>query len=131
MAEQTKKRSITTDDETSKTSANHKKKKQIQRLDDDAKSPKSVSEENPGLLPCQGGTLQIWTRMQIVCILIIRFENNKWDCFVQWGPKTHLQLLLIAICAANENEMKIFKIKTLTKLLGRKEEGDGGAGKPY
>ncbi len=34
---------------------------------------------------------------------------------VKWGPETHLQLPIIAIGAAKDNEMKIFEIMTLTQ----------------
>ncbi|XP_035259489.1 uncharacterized protein LOC118220003 isoform X3 [Anguilla anguilla] len=47
MTEQTKKRSMTTDDETSKTSANPKKKKQIRRSDEGKRS-KKLSDRQRG-----------------------------------------------------------------------------------
>ncbi len=34
---------------------------------------------------------------------------------LKWGPKTHLQLPIIAIGAEKNNNMKIFKIITLSK----------------
>ncbi len=107
MAEQTKKRLMTTDDETFKTSANPKKKKQLSRPNEgkQSKSNVTVSEEKPesaSVLPCREGehwkknrdggevryrcgSLSLGQELQIVCLLVIRFENNKRNRFIPWG----------------------------------------------
>ncbi len=38
----------------------------------------------------------------------------KLELELKWGPKTHLQLPIIAIGAAKDNEMKIFQIITVS-----------------
>ncbi len=44
-------------------------------------------------------------------------DYRRWNLKLKlkWGPKTHLQLPIITIGAVKENEMKIFKILTLSK----------------
>ncbi len=47
----------------------------------------------------------------------ILFFSGRWLQMMKlgkWGSKTHLQLLIIAIGAAKDNEMKIFEIVTLS-----------------
>ncbi len=95
------------DDETSKTSANPKKKKQLPRPDEgkQSKSNVTISEEKPesaSALPCREGehwkkkrdggevhyrcgSFSLGLELQIDCLLVIRFENNKRNRFIPWG----------------------------------------------